>query len=614
MKRANQKLRAIVIVAIAFLFTTLPAFSADTWSPGAGWTLVWGDEFSGPNIDTTNWGYDLGGGGWGNNELETYTSTNAYIQNSELVISVYKTGANSYTSSRMKTQGKRSWKYGKMAARIRLPYGQGIWPAFWMLGDNITTVGWPKCGETDIMEMVGGGENRDDTVYGTLHWDANNSHASYGSGPHELPDPQFFYQDYHVFEIEWSSTEVIWKLDAVEFFRTSVDTNLWPTMNEFHNPFFFILNVAVGGNWPGNPDATTVFPQFMYVDWVRVYSNSSAPPATPTGLSASAGNQQIALSWNAVSGATSYNVKRGSSSGGPYSTIASGVTSTTHTDTGLANGTTYYYVVSAVNANGESANSSQVAARPGSAAVVKAVNSGGSAAGSFSADGSFAGGTAASSTASIDTSGVINAAPQAVYQTERYGNFTYTLTGFTAGANYTVRLHFAEFYWDNAGQRKFNVAINGTQVLSSFDILATAGGKFKATVQEFAATANASGQIVVQYTTVVDNAKSSGIEILTAGPATPPSAPTNLSAVAQKSPGKIKLTWTQSTSGGITQNKVYRSTTGSAGPYSLRATLSPTTTYTDTGLTGGATYYYVVTAVSSGGESAYSNYSGATAK
>ena len=255
-----------------WLLPLLLTFAADTWSPGSGWTLVWGDEFDGTSVNPANWTYDIGAGGWGNNELQTYTSSsaNSYVQNGELVIVAIK-NKNKYTSARLKTQGLQSWKYGKVAARIKLPYGQGIWPAFWMLGTNITTIGWPKCGEIDIVEMIGGGENRDDTIYGTLHWDANNSHASYGSGPKELPDPQFFYQDYHVFEVEWTTTEVIWKLDGVEHFRTSIDTSLWPTMNEFHHPFFIVMNVAVGGNWPGYPNRTTVFPQRMHIDWVRVY-------------------------------------------------------------------------------------------------------------------------------------------------------------------------------------------------------------------------------------------------------------------------------------------------------------------------------------------------------
>ncbi len=248
------------------------AFSPDTWTPGAGWTLAWADEFSGTSIDPNNWTYDVGGGGWGNNELETYTSSpaNSYVQNGELVIKAIKSRGR-YTSARLKTQGLHSWQYGKVAARIRLPYGQGLWPAFWMLGDNITTVGWPKCGEIDIMELIGGGENRDDTIYGTMHWEENGSHVMAGSGPIELPDPQFFYQDYHVFEIEWNATTIIWRLDSVEYFRASVDTTVFPNREEFQRPFFIILNLAVGGNWPGNPNHNTVFPQYMYVDWVRVY-------------------------------------------------------------------------------------------------------------------------------------------------------------------------------------------------------------------------------------------------------------------------------------------------------------------------------------------------------
>lgn len=268
-------LMAILFCALLTRFSSTSTSAAD-WSPGPGWTLAWGDEFSGSSVSSSNWAFDTGGGGWGNNELQTYTSSsaNVYIQSGQLVIKAVKDAAGNYTSARLKTQGKRSWTYGKIAARIKLPYGQGIWPAFWMLGDNITSVGWPRCGEIDIMEMVGGGENRDDTMYGTLHWDAS-GHASYGSPPKELPDPQFFYQAFHVFEIEWNSNEIIWRLDGTEFFRTSVNTAQWPTMDEFHRPFFIILNLAVGGNWPGYPNASTVFPQYMNIDWVRVYTPSS---------------------------------------------------------------------------------------------------------------------------------------------------------------------------------------------------------------------------------------------------------------------------------------------------------------------------------------------------
>jgi beta-glucanase (GH16 family) len=267
--------------------------SPDNWVPGSGWTLVWADEFNGSTLNPDNWTYDLGGGGWGNNELETYTTQNATVQGGELRITAQKNSDGTYTSARLKTQGRQSWTYGKIAARLRLPKGQGIWPAFWMLGNSITTVGWPKCGEIDIMEMIGGGEDRDDSVYGTLHWDAN-GHASTGSGRLELVDPEIFNDDYHVFEIEWSTGSIAWKVDGVEFARSSIDAALWPTMTEFHQPFFIVLNVAVGGNWPGSPNASTPFPQALAVDWVRVYTNAALATlptfAThPAGVTVNAG-------------------------------------------------------------------------------------------------------------------------------------------------------------------------------------------------------------------------------------------------------------------------------------------------------------------------------------
>ena len=285
--RCSTPLLAVSAGALILLATSpaKAAYSPDTWFPGAGWVLNWSDEFNGTSIDLSKWNYDLGGGGWGNRELETYTSNsaNSRIQNttiingtniSELVITAIK-NRNKYTSARMKTQGKHSWKFGKFAARIRLPYGQGIWPAFWTLGTNITTVGWPKCGEIDILEMIGGGEDRDDSYYGTLHWgNLSGNHVSVGSGRKELPDPQFLYQDYHVFEIEWSSTEVIWRIDGTEYFQTSITQS---DQTEFQEEFFIILNLAVGGSWPGNPTGATVFPQSMYVDWVRVYQKPTLP-------------------------------------------------------------------------------------------------------------------------------------------------------------------------------------------------------------------------------------------------------------------------------------------------------------------------------------------------
>jgi hypothetical protein len=218
----------------------------------------------------------------------------------------------------------------------------------------------------------------------------------------------------------------------------------------------------------------------------------------------------------------SYNLKRGLASGGPYSVIVSGITTTGYLDTNVTNGTTYYYVVTASNGTGESQNSNQAVATPAAAPVtVYQVNSGDGAAAPYQADTFFNGGQTASTASVIDLSGVINPAPQSVYQSWRAGSkkspvFTYLFSGLTAGAGYTVRLHFAESIVSKAGSRRFNVSINGTAVLSNFDIFATAGGKNKALAQSFTATANGGGQLTVAFSGVTQNQPAivNGIEVL----------------------------------------------------------------------------------------------------
>ena len=266
------------IAAGAALISTcslLPASTTtDTWNPGPAWTLVWADEFDGDALDPTKWTHDLGTGhnGWGNNERQSYTRENAAVANGELVITAAQHADGSYTSARLKTQGLHAWTYGKFAARLRLPKGQGIWPAFWMLGENISTIGWPRCGEIDIMEMIGGAATgRDDSYHGTLHYHKNGAHTYHGPGSWTLPAPQIFHDAYHVFEVEWSPTAIIWRIDGQEHGREIMDLTLRPEMDAFHLPFFLIMNLAVGGNWPGYPDATTEFPQTLRADWVRVY-------------------------------------------------------------------------------------------------------------------------------------------------------------------------------------------------------------------------------------------------------------------------------------------------------------------------------------------------------
>jgi beta-glucanase (GH16 family) len=236
---------------------------------GQNWELVWSDEFDATTLDESSWTREVGGHGWGNNELQYYTSreVNSFLENGHLVIQalVENYGGREYTSARIKTQNKRFFKYGKFEASIKLPYGQGLWPAFWMLGQNFPTVGWPACGEIDIMEMIGG-PNRDNTSYGTAHWEDNGQHLH--SGDSYSLSSGIFADDFHKFTIIWDH----------QFIRWYVDDNLFYSFNitpfdrtEFHRDFFFILNVAVGGDWPGPPNPSTVFPQRMEIDYVRVY-------------------------------------------------------------------------------------------------------------------------------------------------------------------------------------------------------------------------------------------------------------------------------------------------------------------------------------------------------
>ena len=234
-----------------------------------GYTLAWSDEFNGSSL-SSDWTYDLGTGswGWGNNELQYYKQDNAVVADGLLTITAKSETFNTsnYSSSRVKTQGLKSWKYGRIDVRAALPYGQGIWPAIWMLGDNITTAGWPACGEIDIMELIGGAGANDRTVHGTVHWSDNGSHAQYG-GSKSLTSGKFA-DNFHVFSIVWDASSIHWLVDNVEYH--SINTSP-AEMSEFREKFFIILNVAVGGNWPGSPDATTTFPQKMFVDYVRVF-------------------------------------------------------------------------------------------------------------------------------------------------------------------------------------------------------------------------------------------------------------------------------------------------------------------------------------------------------
>jgi hypothetical protein len=241
------------------------------------------------------------------------------------------------------------------------------------------------------------------------------------------------------------------------------------------------------------------------------------------------------------------------------------------------------------------------------------INSGGPTVSPFVADESFSGGAVTSHANAINTSKVTNPAPAAVYQSGRDGDFTYTLAGFTPGTNYLVRLHFCETYWTAAGDRTFNVSINGTQVLTDFDIFKTAGGENIANIQQFTEPANASGQFVITFTTVVNNSLVSAIEIDPIASCSAPTAPSGLAATATSS-SQINLSWTASSSSCSVTYNVFRSTTSGFTPSASNQIASgvAATTYSDTGLTASTAYYYVVEATNSAGPSTASNQANAT--
>jgi beta-glucanase (GH16 family) len=244
---------------------------------------VWQDEFDQPvgsGPDPKKWVHDLGDNGWGNKELQTYTDTreNSFVVEDReatngraLVIKAVRGADGRYTSARLKTHGKFATGPARIEARLKLPQGQGIWPAFWTLGDNIDTVPWPACGEIDVMEMVG---HQPGTLYGTLHGPGYS--AKHGMSQHiVLPNGATFADTYHVFAVDWKKDRIDWLLDG-KIYSTQTPATI-PAGSKWvfdgATPFFLILNLAVGGLWPGYPDATTQFPQEYRIDYVRVYRN-----------------------------------------------------------------------------------------------------------------------------------------------------------------------------------------------------------------------------------------------------------------------------------------------------------------------------------------------------
>ena len=286
-RQRPARFRTMMLIGACVIGLSVAAQTAPPSS--SSWKLVWSDEFNGPNrarVDSSKWVVETGGGGWGNDELEYYTSRpqNASQENGNLVIKVLQekySGAGgvtrNYTSARLKTLGKFSQTYGRFEARIKIPRGQGIWPAFWMLGNDIEKPGWPACGEIDIMENIG---KEPALVHGTIHGPGYSGANGIGAA-YALPDDQRFADDFHVFAVEWEPNAIRFYVDD-HLYATRIPTDLpQGTKWVYDHPFFLLLNVAVGGGWPGNPDPTTVFPQTMLVDYVRVYKRTISPVPSP---------------------------------------------------------------------------------------------------------------------------------------------------------------------------------------------------------------------------------------------------------------------------------------------------------------------------------------------
>ncbi|HVJ04434.1 MAG TPA: glycoside hydrolase family 16 protein [Candidatus Saccharimonadales bacterium] len=276
-----------VFVLVFLILSTFSSFAGTTRNAPSQpsqqqWQLVWNDEFDGPDgsaPDAAKWSFVVEGNGFGNQELEYYTARpeNTHIEKGHLVITARKerfTGADGvtreYTSGRINSQKKFEQQYGRVEARIRIPKGQGIWPAFWMLGNDVGKVGWPQCGEIDIMENVG---FEPEKVHGSLHGPGY-SGANPLSGAYSLPKGKRLADEFHLFAVEWEPNAIRFYVDDA-LFETQTPGSVPQKQWVFDHPFYLLLNVAVGGNWPGDPNASTEFPASMLVDYVRVYRKAA---------------------------------------------------------------------------------------------------------------------------------------------------------------------------------------------------------------------------------------------------------------------------------------------------------------------------------------------------
>jgi len=265
----------LVIKVRQHIILSFIAFTLCQLSYSQNWNLVWQDEFT--NGIGPDWVFETGTGndGWGNQELQYYKRENAAVRDGQLIITAKRElyGGRNYTSARMKTQGRKSFRYGKIEARIALPSFKGTWPAFWALGNSISSIGWPSCGEIDVMEHV----NDAPDIHGTMHWsDQNRAYAYYGK------QTNTDVTQFHVYTVEWSPNSIKWFVDDRQYNEANIANGINGT-SEFHEEFFLLLNMAIGGRFPGFEVDNSRLPAEMKVDYVRVYQAGTAPPP-PTGV------------------------------------------------------------------------------------------------------------------------------------------------------------------------------------------------------------------------------------------------------------------------------------------------------------------------------------------
>ncbi len=502
-----------VLFILSLLMLTVGAQPA-----AAQWTLTWADEFNGAAgtaPDPAKWTFDLGNNfGIGSNHCATNDRRTSYHDGAgNMAISAHygsftDCGGTQYISAQIKTSGLfAAGPYGKIESRIRTAQGPGIGQAFWSMGNNFVTSGvpWPWCGELDIMEITWPNRGHNGS---TLHGGQTDGHTYYQYGgisvTADLPSGQTFDAAHHIFGVQWSPYRLEYFLDGAkvgEVYQHSIgSTDVWPA----EQAYFLILGVGVGADNSGEPDGVG-YPKTLLADYVRVYRWSAGAPAAPTGLTAVSNNSNaVTLNWTASATAgVTYNIYASTSAGFTSNLdtlVVENHPSTSYTHTGLRNGTTHYYRVVASNYGGESAAASaQVTTQAvGNSGGVK-LSAGGYSVGSFMSSKYVLGGaTNYHQGLNVNTSGVASPAPLEVYRTERWGEGAWTITDLTASATYRVRLHFVEYGSTAAGQRFFNVVINGQTVLTNFDIFAAAGGQNRAVVREFDTRANEFGIISLQ--------------------------------------------------------------------------------------------------------------------